>query len=303
MKIDSLDTFLADRRKSIIRMHHDIASYLESSELGEDFLEKSTKRVLEESCITLGFSQGEIYLLLDEKGNIPKIGTIESSWKIAKPVVAIGMEENEEDNQQFIRTREWVEDPKNRGPFYYIIHKGETIQLYRNKEYIKNLESKGVLRKGFWEEYLEKPTTEDTRNILIPITRNIFSGFEVPGFANFSVPSYEIKEDEPVLDVLIDVTKEGVDSVTDYLVQFGLLDRLRKSSIEREKLAGMAAIGTFAGEIAHNIGNRNTVVQQNLDLIMRCLKKGDTQSALKKIEACQKATNNFGDMASRFSSI
>src|SRR3989344_5066853 len=260
MKIDSLDTFLADRRKSIIRMHHDIASYLESSELGEDFLEKSTKRVLEESCITLGFSQGEIYLLLDEKGNIPKIGTIESSWKIAKPGGSIGMEENEEDNQQFIRTRELV-------------------------------------------EYLEKPTTEDTRNILIPIPRNIFSGFEVPGFANFSVPSYEIKEDEPVLDVLIDVTKEGVDSVTDYLVQFGLLDRLRKSSIEREKLAGMAAIGTFAGEIAHNIGNRNTVVQQNLDLIMRCLKKGDTQSALKKIEACQKATNNFGDMASRFSSI
>lgn len=288
--------------EGIIELNHDLASFIVSERLDQEFLKKSVTRILKEACGILGFKQGEVYLLLDEKENIPKIGEVEKTWRIIKPIVGIGLEQGEEYTQEDIRTREWILDPKNRGPFYHVLQ-GNIIQLYRNKDYIKDLEQGCILREGFWEEYLENPTTKDTRNILIPATRKVIDITETPAFANFSIPNYEIKEDEPVQEKIVSLAKKAIDGITASLIYVGLLDELQKSSQERERLAGLASIGTLAGEVSHDIGNLATMIKQNTNLALKNLKKGAYHEVEKKLNASLEATQGLNLVSSRFKNI
>lgn len=289
--------------ESIIELDHDLASYIVSTKKDESFLYNYTKKILELSCNVLGFKQGEIRLFLDENGNIPKTGNVENNWKILKPVVSIGFEEGEEYTQDDIYTREFLLDPKNMGPIVTVL-KGKTIQIYRNKKEIEKLVQEGTLRENYWSQYLEEPPTQDNRNIFIPVTRKLGDGLlEVPAYANFSVPNYKINEDEPVPQKDIVLAQKAVDRVSGALIYASQIDELRKAQTERERLAGLASIGTIAGEVSHDIGNLATMIKQNTNLALKNLKKGAYHEVEKKLQASLEATQGLNLVSRRFKNI
>ncbi len=262
--MQNLENRIIEKQNAIIGMQLKLASLIHKIDQEKDFLKTSADLILKTSCDTLDFEQGEIYFLLDEKGNIPRQGNVNSEWRLLKAISALGFDDS---YTYDIYNRSDLQ--KNIGPLHNAIFKGKRTQIYKNKDYIKQLETQGILRANFYEQMVEDLNGKDARNTVFPIYRPLNDGNnEVFATANFSIPKTDIKDDEPVQETLLDLAQQSINSFAAILIASSLIEdrnnalaQLRETQDQLIRAEKLAAQGTLVFGLTHDFRNLFTPVQ------------------------------------------
>lgn len=291
--------------RQIIDLDYETGYELASLKLDrETFLKNGCSVLLEKTCNILDAIEAELFVVLDEKGNMPDIGEVKIHGELIYPIAYRGFTDYNPQEQ----TKKIKEMPL--GPGTYVLE-GNTFQVIKNESYIREFENRGIFRKNYWGT-IKDNSGEDIRNTFIPIVRKIddVGNIEVPAFANFGRFKSQLKEDELITEDIIHLARGTLQRVSNYLYFINLVNKLyntnrelEKSIEEREILAGLANIGSMAGEVSHNLRNYITIIHSSLNLAKKCLEMKDIKGGLEKITACFEANKNLISLTERFATI
>lgn len=242
--------------------------------LDEFSLDKSLNEILKQTADFLGFGRGEIVLVRDEHKRVKPASSYKEEKLFLDFVTHVGLSDADAENE--IKNSKMREKQKNMDltdirPYLYALRTKSAVQCYDNEDFIRELESKGVVKQNYYDwsklqyneyiartqEYGEKAMgfSDWFRFAIFPIILPFNGKQESAGYFNFDEPK-EIQAREAISDYKVNIAQ--------LMINYGAYISIVVAASEEERRLAQAqlvstenlrVIGKFARGVAHDVSN------------------------------------------------